>query len=191
MATHAFPVHHSNANVVAPQGLLCMSRSSCLPSYTPCDDDSLEPVTSSLIVHPFWLGDAVIPMQPSGMLLLSIHAPYYWAIGCIPYSVAVQDSPSSFFFLPPMSMMLLLHNHCWHGPSISTTSAPASSVLTQRIGDCASSPGFTSFCKLPLLFPGIPNGKRTVPACLLPGPKRNWASGAGSNVFSGASSCSF
>jgi hypothetical protein len=42
----------------------------------------------------------------------------------------------------------------------------------QRIGDCASSPGFTSFCKLPLLFPGIPNGKRTVPACLLPGGTR-------------------
>jgi hypothetical protein len=28
-------------------------------------------------------------------------------------------------------------------------------------------------------------------ACLLPGPKTNWVSGAGSNVFSGASSCSF
>ena len=38
---------------------------------------------------------------------------------------------------------------------------------------------------------GIPNGSRTVPACLLPGPKTNWVSGAGSNVFSGASSSSF
>jgi hypothetical protein len=42
----------------------------------------------------------------------------------------------------------------------------------RRIGDCVSSPGYTSFCQLPLFFPGIPNDKRTVPACLLPGGTR-------------------
>src|SRR6266487_2539838 len=112
MKPHAFPVPHSNANVVVLQGLLCMSPSSCSPSCMPCDGDSLEPVTSSLIAFPFWLGDAVIPMLPLGMLLLSIRVPCYWAIGCIPYFVAVQDCPSSFSCLLPMSMMLLLHSHC-------------------------------------------------------------------------------
>ncbi len=58
------------------------------------------------------VSDAVIPMLPLGMLPLSIRVPCYWAIGCIPYSVVVQDSPSSFSCLLPMSMMLLLHNHC-------------------------------------------------------------------------------
>jgi hypothetical protein len=72
----------------------------------------------------------------------------------------------------PLSMMLLLHNQCWHGPSISPTSAPASSVVMQRMGDGASSPGFTSCCQLALFFPGIPNGNRTVPACHLPGGTR-------------------
>src|SRR6266481_2864268 len=69
MEIHAFPAHPSNANVVVSQELLCMSRSLCLPSSLPCDSDSLEPVTSSLIASPFWLGDAVIPM------LLIWHAP--------------------------------------------------------------------------------------------------------------------
>src|ERR1700694_4549475 len=173
METYAFPVHHSNANGVVQQGLLCMSRSSCSRSSKPCGGGSLEPVTSSLIACPCWLGDAVIRMQPSGMLPLSIHAPCYWAIGCIPCSVAVQDFPSSSCILLPMSMMLLLHNHCWHGPYVSIRSAPASSVLMPRIGGCASSPGFTRSCEQPLLFLGIPNGRRTVPACLLPGPKRD------------------
>ncbi|HEY6407641.1 MAG TPA: hypothetical protein VIY29_09250, partial [Ktedonobacteraceae bacterium] len=98
--SHAFPARPNNANAVVGQGRLCTSRSSCLWSSMACDDGSLEPVTSSLIGHPFWLGDVAIPMQPLGMLLLSIHAPYYWAIGCIPYSVAVQGSPSSCLVSP-------------------------------------------------------------------------------------------
>src|ERR1700694_2735988 len=173
MEPHAFPAPHSNANVVVPQGLLCMSPSSCSPSCMPCDGDSLEPVTSSLIASPFWLGDAVTPTLPSGMLPLSIRVPCSWAIGCIPYSVAVQDSPSFFFCLLPMFMMLLLLNPCWHGLSASTRSVLALSVWMPPIGDCVSLPGFTALW-VPLRSSlGIPNGKRIVPACLLPGPKKN------------------
>ena len=44
MEPRVLPVPRSNANVVAPPGLLCLSHFSSSRSYTPCDGDSLEPV---------------------------------------------------------------------------------------------------------------------------------------------------
>src|SRR6266516_4036999 len=191
MEPHAFPAPHSNANVVVLQGLLCMSLSSCSPSCMPCDGDSLEPVTSSLIASPFWLGDAVTPTLPSGMLPLSIRVPCYWAIGCIPCSVAVQDSPSFFSCLLPTSMMLLLLHSCWHGLSASTRSVLALSVSMPPIGACVSLPGFTALW-VPLRSSlGIPNVRRIALVYLPPGPKKNSANVAASNALSGASSSSF
>jgi hypothetical protein len=63
MATHAFPVHRSNANVVAPQGLLCMSRSSCLRSYTPYGDAPFAYPWLAWAVHLYHIRPLVIRLD--------------------------------------------------------------------------------------------------------------------------------
>src|SRR5438128_438534 len=89
----------------------CLSWSLCKLS----DDDSSELVISSLTVLPSWPGDVVIPMLPSGTLLLTILVLSYEACGFILSSVAVLACLSSFCSLLLTRMMPRLQNSCWHG----------------------------------------------------------------------------
>lgn len=125
MATHAFPAHRSNANVVAPQGLLCMSRSSCLRSYTPYDDAPFAYPWLAWAVHLYHIRPLVIRLDVA-----------YWGLRLIAW------------------MHLVL---------------PATAVI-----------------------PWNPKRQKNR-SCLPPTWRhaRNWASGAGSNGFSGGSCCSF
>jgi hypothetical protein len=76
------------------------------------EDDSSEPVTSSLIVPPSWLGGVVILMPLMGMLLLTIHVLSYEGFGYIHSSVAALAYLCSFSFLLPTHTMPLLPNVC-------------------------------------------------------------------------------
>src|SRR5207248_7538243 len=157
---------HSSANVATPPEHLSMSH---FLSWSFCklsDDDSSELVISSLTVLPSWPGDVVIPMLPSGTLLLTILVLSYEASGCIPSSVAVRAYLSSFCSLLLTHMMLLLHNSCWQGQCTSIRSVRVSSVSTRPTGACISLPGFMlSLVRSPSLH-GIPSVRRTAPACL-------------------------
>ena len=95
--------------------------------------------------------------------------------------------PSSFCSPPPTSMMPPLLARCWNGPCASMPSARASSAWMPPIGACASSPGSMPLSMPSPSSPGIPSGRRTVPACLPPGPKRNSASAVPSNASLAAS----
>jgi len=74
---HIPPVHTSP----------CRSSRSrwCMPSNL----DASEPVTSSVAVLRFWLGNAMIQMLPSATLLLPILVPLCGVFGSIPSSVVV------------------------------------------------------------------------------------------------------
>jgi hypothetical protein len=134
-------------------------------------------VISSLTVLPSSLGDALIPMLPSGTLLLTILVLSYAASGFIPSSVVVLAYLSSFCSLLLMHMMLLLQNSCWQVQCASIRSVLVSSVWMR--------PDFS----LRLIawihtvlgaVAGIPwNAKRQKNrSCLHPGPKKNWANAA-------------
>src|SRR5437588_12948648 len=111
----ASPAPPSSANVATLPAHLCMSH---FLSWSLCkrsDDDSSAHVISSLTVLPSWPGGVVIPMLPSGTLLLTILVLSYEASGCIRSSVAVLACRSSFCSLLLTRMMPRLQNSCWHG----------------------------------------------------------------------------
>src|SRR5438874_5696097 len=127
----AFLAPHNSANVATLPEHLCMSH--CL-SWSLCklsDDDSSELVILSLTVLPSWPGDVVIPMLPSGTLLLTILVLSYEASGCILSSVAVLACLSSFCSLLLMRMMPRLQNSCWPGRCVFIRSVFVLSVSTQ------------------------------------------------------------
>ncbi len=96
----AFLAPHNSANVATLPEHLCLSH---FLSWSLCkrsDDDSSELVILSLTVLPSWPGDAVIPMLPSGTLLLTILVLSYEASGFILSSVAVLACRSSFCSRP-------------------------------------------------------------------------------------------
>src|SRR5271157_454201 len=121
-------------------------------------------------------------MRPLGMLPLTILVPCCEASACIPSSVVVLAYLSSFCFLLPTHMMLLLQNYCWYGQYACIRSVLASSDCMRPIGACASLPGFIVCLVLSPSFLGIPDARKTVPACLQLGPKKNWANAAASNA---------
>src|SRR5207248_3653790 len=173
---------HSSANVATPPEHLSMSH---FLSWSFCklsDDDSSELVISSLTVLPSWPGDVVIPMLPSGTLLLTILVLSYEASGCILSSVAGLACRSSFCSLLLMRMMPRLQNSCWHGRCVFIRSVLVLSVSTQPIGACASLPGFMASLEPLRLSLGIPKTRRSVPACLPPGPKKNLANAVASSA---------
>src|SRR6266481_3568771 len=88
---------------------LCMNTYLCWPLCKLSGDVSSVPVISSLTVLPSSLGDTLIPMLPSGTLLLTILVLSYAASGFIPSSVVVLACLSSFCSLLPMPMILFFH----------------------------------------------------------------------------------
>jgi hypothetical protein len=137
-----------------------MSHSSYSRFCTLCALDSWGHAISLLIALLSWRGDAVIPMQPSGTLPLTILVLSCEASECIPSSVVVPACLSSFSSLLPTHTMLLLPNGCWHGLCAFIRSIPALSVWMQPIGACVSLPGFMACWEPWPSFLGILDAQR-------------------------------
>src|SRR5437868_7141713 len=178
----AFLAHHNSANVATLPAHLCMSHFLSWSFCKRSDDDSSAHVISSLIVLPSSPGDVVIPMQPLGTLPLTILVLSCEAFVCTPLSVAVLACLSSFCSLLLTRMMHRLQNSCWHGRCVCITSVLVLSVSTQPIGACASLPGSMPYLELLRLSLGIPKTRRSVPACLPPGPQKNLANEVASSA---------
>src|SRR5882762_1024006 len=103
---------------------LCMSPSLCSLLCTLSNDGSLEPEISSLTVLPSWLGDALIPMLPTGTHLVTILARSCAVSACTRSSVAGLAYLCCFCFLLLIPTMLPLHSACWHGRCTCTSFVP-------------------------------------------------------------------